>query len=191
MLRHFAPAFRFLLLFTVLAGVVYPLIVTGLCQWWFPREANGSLVRARGRIVGSDLLAQAFTGPGYFHPRPSAAGQGYDGLASGGSNLAPTSGVLIRRVEDAAAEFRKSNPEFRGAIPSDLLTTSGSGLDPDISPAAAFAQAPRVARARGIAAAAAENLVRQHIERRTWGLLGEPRVNVLELNLALDALGRQ
>lgn len=187
MLRQLAPAFRFMLLFTVLTGIGYPLVVTGLCQWWFPRQANGSLVRARGRIVGSALLAQDFSGPGYFHPRPSAAGQGYDGLASGGSNLAPTSAVLIRRVEEAATQFRKDNPDYHGAIPSDLLTMSGSGLDPDISPAAAFAQAPRVAHARGLPVAAAEELIRQHIVWRTWRLLGEPRVNVLELNLSLDA----
>lgn len=184
--RHFGPAFRLTAWFTVLTGLVYPLAMTGLCQWLFPRQANGSLLRAEGRVVGSALLGQNFTAPQYFHPRPSAAGNGYDGLASGGSNLGPLNPQLTDRVAAAVKEFRRENPQFRGPIPADLPTTSASGLDPDISPAAAGAQAARVARARGLSPAVVRELIRLHTEGRAWGLWGEPRVNVLELNLALD-----
>ncbi|MGH9535426.1 MAG: potassium-transporting ATPase subunit KdpC [Terriglobales bacterium] len=188
-MRYMAPAFRLIAFFTVTLGVIYPLVVTGLCQWWFPRQANGSLLRADDRIVGSSLLGQAFTGPAYFHPRPSAAGSGYDPMASGGSNFAATNPALITRVGTAAAEFRRNNPAFYGPIPSDLLTASASGLDPDISPAAAYAQAPRVARTRDLPLPAVRQLVRHHVQGRQWGFLGEPRVNVLRLNLALQELG--
>ena len=191
MFRYLAPALRLMILFTVVCGVVYPLVVTGLCQWWFPRQANGSLIHGQGRVVGSALLGQTFTGAGYFHGRPSAAGPGYDGLASGGSNLGPSSPALAARLRTAAARFRRNNPAFHGPIPADLLTTSGSGLDPDISPAAAAAEAPRVAAARGLPLAQVLELVQGKIEPRTWHLLGEPRVNVLALNLALDQLTQE
>jgi K+-transporting ATPase ATPase C chain len=189
-MRSLAPAFRFMLLFTVLLGIIYPLAVTGLCRWWFPHQADGSLVRAGGRIVGSSLLGQTFTGAAYFHSRPSAAGNGYDAMASGGSNFAATSPALLSRVQAAVARFRRDNPAFRGPIPSDLLTTSGSGLDPDISPAAAYAQAPRVAQARGLPLASVRQLIGRTIQPRQLGFLGEPRVEVLRLNLALAHLAR-
>lgn len=187
-MRYLAPAFRFTLLFTVLTGIIYPLVVTGLCQWWFPHRANGSLVQADGRIVGSSLLGQKFSGNAFFHPRPSAAGNGYDPMASGGSNLGPTNPKLLARVKAAVTRFHRNNPAFHGPIPSDLLTASGSGLDPDISPAAAYAQAPRVARARGLPLASVRRLIGQTIQPRQWGFLGEPRVDVLRLNLALARL---
>ncbi len=189
-MRYLAPAFRFMLLFTVLTGIIYPLVVTGLCQWWFPRQADGSLVRAKGRVVGSSLLGQTFTGAAYFHPRPSAAGNGYDPVASGGSNFSATNPALLSRVQTAVARFRRNNPAFRGPIPADLLTASGSGLDPDISPAAAYAQAPRVAQARGLPLASVRQLIGQMIQPRQLGFLGEPRVEVLRLNLALAHLAR-
>lgn len=188
MLRHLAPAFRFMLLFTVLTGIVYPLLVTGLCQAFFRAPANASVIRVRGQIVGSALIGQNFTRPGYFHPRPSAAGNGYDAMQSGGSNAGPTSRKLLDRVRADIAAFRRTNPAYHGPIPADLLTTSASGLDPDLSPAAAAAQAPRVAAARGLRLAQVEALLRAHTRGRQWGFLGEPRVNVLELNLALDRL---
>lgn len=191
MLRYLSPALRLMILFSVLCGIVYPLVITGLCQWWFPRQANGSLIHAQGRIVGSALLGQRFTAEGYFHGRPSAAGSGYDGLASGGSNLGPSSPILATRLAAAAAQLRRNNPGFYGSIPADLLTTSGSGLDPDISPASAAAQAPRVAAARQLPLAEVQGLVQSQIKLRTWRLLGEPRVNVLVLNLALDQLAQK
>ncbi len=191
MFRYLAPALRLMILFTVLGGIVYPLVVTGLSQWWFPRQANGSLMHVQGRAVGSALLGQTFTGSDYFHGRPSAAGQGYDGLASGGSNLGPSNPALAARLLTTAAQFRRDNPAFHGPIPADLLTASGSGLDPDISPAAAAAQSPRVAAARGLPLVQVLALVQRKIEPRTWHLLGEPRVNVLALNLALDQLTQE
>lgn len=188
MRQYIGPALRLMILFTVLTGVLYPLLVTGLCQAFFPARADGSLIRSGGEVVGSSLIGQAFHQPQYFHPRPSAAGPaGYDAMASGGSNLGPTSAALVARVHAAAARFRGGNPTFSGAIPADLLTASGSGLDPDLSPGAAMAQAARVALARGISVARVRALVRGHVEGRQWGFLGEPRVNVLELNLALDS----
>lgn len=187
-MRYLSPAFRFVLLFTVLTGIIYPLAVTGLCQWWFPHQADGSLVRAQGRIVGSALLGQTFTGAAFFHPRPSAAGKGYDPMASGGSNLGPTNPMLLARVKAAVARFRRDNPAFRGPIPADLLTASGSGLDPDISPASAYAQAPRVAKARGLSLILVRHLIGQTTQPRQLGFLGEPRVDVLRLNLALARL---
>ncbi len=188
MRQYIGPALRLMILFTVLTGLLYPLLVTGLCQVFFPARANGSLIRKGDEVVGSSLIGQAFSQRGYFLPRPSAAGTaGYDAMASGGSNLGPTSAALVARVHAAAARFRQANPTFAGAIPADLLTASGSGLDPDISPDAALAQAARVAVARGTSVARVQALVRGHIEGRQWRFLGEQRVNVLELNLALDA----
>jgi K+-transporting ATPase ATPase C chain len=176
---------------TALLGGIYPLAVTGLAHWLFPAQANGSLIHVGGKVIGSRLIGQSFSSPAYFHSRPSAAGpQGYDPMDSGGSNLGPTNRRLIESVEKLARKLRAENPGV--PIPVDLVTASGSGLDPDISPAAARFQAPRVARARGVSLARILALVREHTRGRTFGFLGEPRVNVLELNLALDRLyGRQ
>ena len=182
-----APAFRLMLILTVLTGLVYPGVVTALCQILFPKQANGSLVKVDGRVVGSSLIGQNFTRPEYFHPRPSAAGSdGYDPTASGGSNYGPTSQKLIDRVKASVEQFRKENPEYTGPIPADLLTASGSGLDPEISPAAAEAQAARIAQARHTTVEQVRQLIAVHTTAPNLGLLGEPRVNVLELNLALD-----
>jgi len=186
MLRQLEPALRFTLFFTVLTGLVYPGVVTGLTQMLFPRRANGSLIVVNGQVVGSSLIGQNFTKPEYFQPRPSAAGNGYDASASSGSNYGPTNQKLSDRVKASIDQFRKDNPDYRGAIPADLVTASASGLDPDISPASAEAQAPRVAKARGIALEQVQQLVAQNTRGRTLGFLGEPRVNVLELNLVLD-----
>jgi K+-transporting ATPase ATPase C chain len=171
---------------TVLLGIVYPLVVTGLAQILFPRQANGGLVQAGNRVVGSRWIGQPFTSPGYFHSRPSAAGPaGYDATASGGSNLGPTNQTLITRVDADVRRLQAENPNT--PIPVDLVTTSGSGLDPHISPAAAEFQIPRIARERGMKEEDVRALVKSHTEGRQFGFLGEPRVNVLELNLELDA----
>ena len=172
---------------TVLLGVLYPLLVTGLAQLIFPKRANGQLIRGKDEVVvGSRLIGQPFSGPCYFHSRPSAAGAaGYDATASGGSNLGPTNAQLMTRVNGDVAKLQAENPGV--PIPVDLVTTSGSGLDPDISPAAAEFQIRRVAAERKIPEADVRSLVAEHSENRQWGFLGEPRVNVLELNLALDA----
>jgi len=181
------PAFRITLLMTILTGLVYPGIVWGLCQLLFAHRANGSLVEANGQVVGSELIGQNFTKPIYFHPRPSAAGNnGYDATASGGSNLGPTNQKLIDRVKADVEKFRRENPHYQGPIPADLLTTSGSGLDPELSPASALAQASRVATERGATLEQVQKLIAENTQGRTLGFLGEPRVNVLALNLALD-----
>jgi K+-transporting ATPase ATPase C chain len=172
---------------TVLTGLIYPCVITGLCQSFFRHQANGSFIKRDGRIVGSLLIGQNFTRSEYFHPRPSAAGNGgYDATASGGSNLGPTSQKLYDRVQSAAKRFRGENPEYSGPIPADALTASASGLDPDISIANALAQALRVAKARGMDEAMVERLIRSETQERGLRFLGEPRVNVLALNLALD-----
>jgi K+-transporting ATPase ATPase C chain len=186
MIKELGPGFRLTLIFTILTGLLYPAVMTGLSEAIFPKQANGSLVTVNGTLVGSSLIAQGFTKPEYFHPRPSAAGNGYDATASGGSNLGPTSQALMTRVQAAVVAFRKENPDFTGNIPSDILTTSASGLDPHISPAAAEAQAARVAKARGVSQDEVEPLIAQFTQRPDWGFLGEPRVNVLLLNIALD-----
>lgn len=250
MTRHLAPALRLMLLLTLLLGVVYPVVLTGLCQWWFPWQANGSLLDRNGQVVGSTLIGQVFTSPEYFHGRPSSAGAGYDGSASGASNLGPTSAQLLGgEVEDGkvvfdgirlrvlryclengigftssqplnrfrrgdgtldavqliaafrepdAGDARRSRAEPRASqwhaliitpaqpLPADAVTGSGSGLDPDISPANARLQAPRVARARGVAVAQIERLIARYTQAPAFGLLGDARVNVLALNLALD-----
>ncbi|HMD97857.1 MAG TPA: potassium-transporting ATPase subunit KdpC [Terriglobia bacterium] len=186
MLKQLGPAFRMTLVVTVLTGLLYPGLVTGLCQLLFHRRANGSLVYVNGQAIGSTLLAQNFTKPEYFHPRPSVAGNGYDPTSSGGSNYGPTNQKLIDRVKASIDAFRKENPDYPGPIPADLLTSSASGLDPDISPASADAQAARVAKARGVSLEQIRQLIEQGTERPTLGFIGEPRVNVLKLNLALD-----
>ena len=190
MWRQIAPALRITLAFTVLTGLLYPGLVTGVCQLLFPRQANGSLVEVNGQAVGSSLIGQNFTKPEYFHPRPSAAGSdGYDASASAGSNYGPTNQKLIDRVKASADQFRKENPDYSGPIPSDLVTTSGSGLDPDISAASGEAQAPRIAKARGITVEQVRQLIASNTDGRALGFLGEPRVNVLALNLDLDRQG--
>jgi K+-transporting ATPase ATPase C chain len=174
---------------TLLLGLAYPLAMTGLAQVLFPGRANGSLVVKNGVVVGSTLIGQAFSDAKYFHGRPSAAGNGYDGLQSGGSNLGPTSKALMDRVDGDVARERKIAGRA-GAAPGDLVTASGSGLDPHVSPAAALWQVPSVAKARGLDEAKVRALVETSVEGRTFGLLGEPRVNVLKLDLALDAESR-
>jgi K+-transporting ATPase ATPase C chain len=169
---------------TVLLGIVYPLVVTGISQLLFPKKANGQFIEANGKIVGSRIIGQAFSSPGYFHSRPSAAGNGYDATASNGSQWGPTNQKLVDRVKGDVAAAQAENPGT--PIPIDLVTASGSGLDPEISPAAAAFQIPRVAKARGISATQIRDLLARHTESRQLGFLGEPRVNVLELNLDLD-----
>jgi len=169
---------------TILLGIVYPLLITALAQVLFRDKANGQLISRNGELIGSRIIAQPFTSAKYFHPRPSAAGNGYDAANSGGTNFASTNQKLIDRVRADAATLYQENPSQ--PIPADLLTTSASGLDPEISPAAAEFQIPRVSHERGISESALRALIQEHTKQRDLGLLGEPRVNVLELNLALD-----
>ena len=171
---------------TVLLGIIYPLVVTGLAKLLFPDQASGQLIQKDGKIIGSRIIGQTFAGPGYFHTRPSAAGNGYDAGNSGGSNLGPTNQKLVDRVKADVARLQAENPGQ--PVPIDLVTTSGSGLDPDISPAAAEFQVPRVVRERGLSEDQVRQLIRKHTAGRQLGFLGEPRVNVLELNLDLDTL---
>jgi K+-transporting ATPase ATPase C chain len=178
---------RLSIVLLVLLGGVYPAVVTLIGGALFPYQAEGSLITRDGQMIGSALIAQAFDQDRYFHPRPSAAGDGgYDGMHSGGSNLGPTNQKLIDRVKMGAEALRHENPDLQG-LPADLLTTSASGLDPDISPEGALAQVPRVARARSLSEAQVEALVRGHTQGPELGLFGQPRINVLELNLELDA----
>ena len=172
---------------TILFGLAYPLVFTGLAQVLFPHQANGSLVTVNGKVAGSELIGQSFTKPEYFHGRPSAAGNnGYDAANSSGSNLGPTNQKLVDRVKADVQKFRAENPDYTGPIPADLLTSSGSGLDPHISPASAEAQVARVAKARGVTPDRIAELVAKHTDGRQWGIFGEPRVNVLLLNIDLD-----
>jgi K+-transporting ATPase ATPase C chain len=186
MWEQLLPAVRMTLVLTVLTGMLYPALVTGIAQAIFPKQANGGLIESNGKIVGSELIGQKFSKPEYFHGRPSGAGDGYDAANSGSPNLGPTSRALIERIKNDAEKFRKENPDFSGPVPADLLTASASGLDPDLSPASAAAQIPRVAKARGIADEVLRQLVAANTEPRQLGFLGERRVNVLKLNLALD-----
>lgn len=189
MFSEIRPAILITLAFTILTGLLYPLAITGAAQVLFHRQANGSLIEHNGQVIGSELIGQNFGRSEFFHPRPSAAGTaGYDASASGGSNLGPTNPALTDRLVKDAAAFRKENPDFAGSIPADAITTSGSGLDPQISPANALAQAPRVAKARGVPLASVTNLVAAETKGRALGVIGEPTVNVLQLNLALEGV---
>jgi K+-transporting ATPase ATPase C chain len=179
---------RFTLLATVLCGLAYPLLVTGIASVIFPHQAAGSLILKDGKVIGSELLAQSFTSDRYFHPRPSAAGNGYDATSSGGSNLAQSNTKLVQRIQGDIDKLAAQNPGK--PVPIDLVTTSGSGLDPDITPDAALYQASRIAKARGFSEDQVRQLIQQHIVGRQLGLLGEPRVNVLALNLDLDKLAK-
>ena len=186
--KQLRPAILMTLVLCVITGAIYPGIVTGLAQLLFPRQANGSLVTVNGRVVGSALIGQPFTRAEYFHPRPSAAGNGYDATASSGTNKGPTDAkladTLIAQAIDSAIE---NDGARKGAIPSDLVTASASGLDPHISPANAYLQVARVARARGVDSAVVRSLLDRHVEGRQFGFFGEPRVNVLLLNIAVDS----
>lgn len=175
----------------VLLGLLYPLVMTGIAQALFPRQSNGSLLTVNGKLVGSAIIGQLWTKPQYFHGRPSAAGKGYDPTATGGTNLGPTSKKLIDSTRATIAALEKENPDAKGPPPMDLVTSSGSGIDPDITPEGAYWEAPRVAKARNMRLAALDALIAAHVQGRTFGFLGEPRVNVLELNLALDGLKPQ
>jgi K+-transporting ATPase ATPase C chain len=206
MLRQLRPAIVSVLVMAVLTGLVFPLVITGIAQAAFRHQANGSLIERDGHVIGSELIGQSFAAPGYFHPRPSAAGNGYDATASGGTNLGPTSDKLINGIHkklpdgkddpgnfdgirDLAAEYRRENGLATDApVPADAVTRSASGLDPEISPANALLQAPRVAQARGLSLKEVTDLIERHSAQRDLRILGEPRVNVLELNLALDQM---
>jgi len=191
MLSELKPALRLLLVLTVLTGVAYPVIVTGLAQALFPFQANGSLIDMDGKIIGSALVGQKFSQDRYFHTRPSAAGEGYDAGQSNATNLAPTSRKLVDDLTARAAVYRAEYPADKAPpVPVDLVTSSASGLDPDISPAAALFQVPRVARARHMNEEQVRMLVVLLIEKRTFGVLGEPRLNLLKLNIALDEMGK-
>jgi K+-transporting ATPase ATPase C chain len=188
--KQIYPAVALTIVLTVFVGIIYPFVMTGLSDLLFKEKARGSLIEKEGKVVGSRLIGQPFKGAGYFHSRPSAAGSGYDATASGGANLGPTSKQLFEeQVKGRARELRAENPNTE--IPVDLMASSGSGLDPHISPAAADFQIPRVARERRMSEDKVKQLVQEHTEGRQFGVLGEPRVNVLELNLALDEASKK
>lgn len=185
-LTSIRPAFTLAILFALLLGIIYPLTMTGIGQVLFPHQANGSLIEQQGKLVGSSLIGQGFADPRYFSSRPSAAGKGYDGLASSGSNFGPTSQALVDRTKADVAKFQQMSPGL--PVPSDLVTASASGLDPDISPEAAFYQVARVAAVRGLPAARVRALVQDTIRTPFPGFLGDPSVNILDLNRRLDRI---
>jgi K+-transporting ATPase ATPase C chain len=187
MIQYLSTAIRVTVISIVIFGFLYPFAMTGLAQAIFPAQANGSLVRVNGQVVGSEIIGQLWTKAYYFQGRPSAAGKnGYDPTATGGTNLGPTSKKLVDATRATIAALRKANPDATVAIPMDLVTSSGSGIDPDISPEGAYYQAPRIAKARSVSLSAVEATIARHVEPPTWGILGSPRVNVLALNLDLD-----
>lgn len=187
---HLISSFRVLILLSIVTGVVYPLTMTGIAQALFPYQANGTILSKEGKPIGSELIGQHFEAPGYFHGRPSAAGQdGYDGANSAGSNLGPTNKTLLETVEKNIEKVRKENEmQPSQAVPSDMVLASASGLDPHITPAAAYLQAKRVAKERGLKVQQVENLIQRQLEGRQFGIFGEPRINVLKLNMALEQL---
>jgi potassium-transporting ATPase KdpC subunit len=188
MLRHMGTALRMTIVSIVLLGLIYPLAMTGAAQALFAKQANGSLVTVNGKVVGSWIIGQLWTKPQYFQGRPSAAGKGYDPTSTGGTNLGPTSAKLIKATKATIAQLQKDNPDAAGPPPMDLVTSSASGIDPDITPEAAYWEAPRVAKARHATVDSVRALIAGHVQGRQFGFLGEPHVNVLELNLALDRI---
>ena len=188
MLKHFGVAVRMTIVSIVIFGLIYPLAMTGLAETIFPNQANGSLVTVDGKVVGSRIVGQRWTMPRYFQGRPSAAGKGYDPTSTGGTNYGATSKKLVDDARATIAALKKRNPDAKGEPPIDLVTASASGIDPDISPEAAYWEAPRIAKARNASVDVVNALIAKHVQGRTFGFLGEPHVNVLELNLALDGL---
>lgn len=189
MLQQLATALRITIVSIVIFGFIYPFVMTGLAQVIFPRQANGDFVTVNGKVVGSEIIGQLWTKPQYFHGRPSAAGKnGYDPTSTGATNLGPTSKKLIDATKATIAALKKENPDAQVPVPMDLVTSSGSGIDPDISPQGAYYQAPRVAKARHMTVVAVNAIIAKHVTQRTWGILGDPHVNVLDLNLALDSV---
>jgi potassium-transporting ATPase KdpC subunit len=188
MLKHLGTSLRITIVTIVLLGLIYPIAMTGAAELIFPKQANGSLVTVNGKVIGSSIIGQLWTKPQYFQGRPSAAGKGYDPTSTGGTNFGPTNAKLIKATGDTIAQLKKDNPDAPGAPPMDLVTSSASGIDPDISPEAAYWEAPRVAKARRMSVDAVNAIVASHVQGRTFGFLGEPHVNVLELNMALDGV---
>ncbi|HEY7993971.1 MAG TPA: potassium-transporting ATPase subunit KdpC [Candidatus Eremiobacteraceae bacterium] len=187
LLRHLGPAVMFTIVSVIMFGLIYPITMTLISEAIFPSQAGGAYVYRNGQAVGSDIIGQLWTKPQYFQGRPSAAGSGYDPTSTGGTNLAPTSKKLIDSTKSTLAALRKENPDATMMVPMDLVTSSASGIDPDISPQAAYYQSPRIAKARGMSVRTVDAIVAANVEPRELGFLGEPRVNVLALNLALDA----